>query len=299
VAVSNDLPLKGRVCVVTGATSGIGFITARELARKGASVAAVGRDPARLSESVRQIAALSGNPEVRGFRADLFLQAEVRHLSTELLSAYPQVHVLVNNAGALFSQRATTSEGFERTWALNVVTPFLLTHLLLPRLLDNAPARVVNVSSMAHRGNHLDFEDLQGERHYSGYRAYGRSKLALLLLTFEFARRLGDTRVTVNGLHPGFVASRFGRNNPGGIGSAIHFFSILFGIRPERGARTSIFLASDPSVTDVTGKYFARQHVVASSPASNDTGAAARLWDVLSLQTGIPPDVLSKPISPP
>jgi retinol dehydrogenase 12 len=292
--MSGEPPLNGRVCVVTGATSGIGFVTARELAQRGATVAAVGRDPVRLAEVVKQITAATGNAEIRGFLADLFLQAEVRKLATELAQSYPRIHVLVNNAGALFSKRSVTSEGFERTWALNVVTPFLLTQLLLPRLGENVPARVVNVASAAHRGARLDFEDLQGEHRYRGYRQYSRSKLAILLETYEFARRLAGTGVTVNALHPGFVASRFGQNNPGGVGSAIHVLSVLFGIRPERGARTSIFLASDPSVADVSGKYFARRHATSSSTASHDTAAAARLWDVLSIQTETPPDVLSK-----
>lgn len=292
--MSGTLRLNGRVCVVTGATSGIGFVTARELARMGATVAVVGRDPVRTAEAVKQITGATGNAEVRGFLADLFLQAEVRRLSAELLQSYPRLHVLVNNAGALFSRRSTTSEGFERTWALNVVSPFLLTVLLLPRLRESAPARVVDVASAAHRGGRLDFEDLQGERHYSGYRAYGQSKLAIVLEAYEFARRLAGTHVTVNALHPGFVASRFGQNNPGGVGSVIHVLSILFGIRPERGARTSVFLASDPAVEDVTGKYFAHRRESSSSPASHDTAAGARLWDVLSIQTATPPDALSK-----
>lgn len=287
-------PMTGRVCVVTGATSGIGYVTALELARAGASVAAVGRDANRLAEAVTRIGSAVGNAQVQGFTADLFLQSEVRRLASEIGRAYPQVHVLVNNAGAVFSKRAQTSEGFERTWALNVVTPFLLTHLLLPRLEPSAPARVVNVSSAAHGGVTLNFENLQGEKRYSAFGAYSRSKLAVLLLSYEFARRLADTRVTVNALHPGFVSTGFGKNNPGAFGGVIGFFSFLFGIRPQRGARTTIFLASDPSVENVTGKYFIRSHEVASSPASYDGAAGARLWDVLSLQTGIPTDVLAR-----
>lgn len=292
-------PMNGRVCVVTGATSGIGFVTARELARRGAAVAVVGRDPARTSDAASRITAASGAGDVRTFQADLFLQSDVRRLATELQQAYPRIHVLVNNAGAFFSRRGVTAEGFEHTWALNVVAPFLLTHLLLPALRRSAPARVVNVASAAHRGARLDFEDLQGERHFAGYRAYGRSKLALVLLTYEFARRTTGPPVTFNALHPGFVASRFGQNNPGGVGRVIHVLSALFGIRPERGARTPVFLASDSSVADTTGKYFARRREVASSPASYDTAAAARLWDVLSVQTGLPADILSSVVSPP
>jgi NAD(P)-dependent dehydrogenase (short-subunit alcohol dehydrogenase family) len=293
--MSTPPPLTGRVFVVTGATSGVGFVTARELARAGGAVALVGRDPARMAETLRTITAATPNADVRGFLADLFLQSEVRKLATELLRSYSGLHVLVNNAGGIFTRREVTSEGVERTWALNVVTPFLLTQLLLPHLRESAPSRVVNVASAAHRGVHLDFEDLQGAGHFSGYGAYSRSKLALVLQTYEFARRLSGTRVAVNALHPGFVATRFGRNNPGGMGRLIHLSSLLFGIRPERGARTPIFLASDPSVAELTGKYFARKQPVASSRASYDVAAAERLWDVLSIETGIPPDALSRP----
>jgi NAD(P)-dependent dehydrogenase (short-subunit alcohol dehydrogenase family) len=288
--------MTGRVCVVTGATSGIGFVTARELARLGASVVAVGRDPNRLSDAVTKITSAAPSASVRGLVADLFLEAEVRRLASEIGGLYPRVHVLVNDAGAMFSRRGVTAEGVEQTWALNVVTPFLLTHLLLPRLVASAPARVVNVASAAHRGVTLDFENLQGEKRWAGFRAYSRSKLAVVLLTHEFARRLDGARVTVNTLHPGFVASRFGRNNPGGVGAAIGVFAFLFGISPERGARTVVFLSSDPSVENVSGKYFVRRREVASSPASYDMAAAARLWDVLALQTGIPTDILSRKV---
>lgn len=288
-------PLSGRIFVVTGATSGIGFVTARELARSGGTVLLVGREARRTSDAVSRIGAAVPHADVRGFVADLALQGEVRRLASEIAQSHPKIHVLVNNAGAIFSKRSLTGEGFERTWALNVASPFLLTQLLLPLLTPGAPARVINVASAAHRGVRLDFENLQGERRYSAYGAYSRSKLSLVLLTYEFARRTMGTHVTFNALHPGFVASRFGQNNPGGTGAVIHALAYLFGIRPERGARTSIFLATDPSVTEITGKYFARRHAVASSPASYDIDSGARLWDVLSLQVGIAADVLAKP----
>lgn len=287
-------PQAERVVVVTGATSGIGYVTALELARSGFSVAAVGRDVQRTERTVAAIVAASGNPSVRAFVADLFLRTEVRRLATELLGSYPQLHVLVNNAGAIFARRDVTAEGIERTWALNVVTPFLLTHLLIPRLEACGPARVINVSSAAHRGVRLDFEDLQGRSRYSGLGAYRRSKLALLLLTYEFARQLGERTVTVNSLHPGFVATRFGRNNRGLFGIAFGLASFVGGVRAARGARTTIALASDPALAAVTGKYFHGPHQIRSSPASYDVVAAARLWDVLSLQTGTPTDILNR-----
>lgn len=289
-----ETSMAGRVVVVTGATSGIGLVTARELAREGATVALVGRDPARVAATKEEISRTTGSDRLRAFTADLSLQADVRRLASELRSTLPRVHVLLNNAGAMYSTRAQTSEGFERTWALNVVAPYLLTHLLVSRLEESVPARVVNVASAAHRGAHLDFENLQGERRYSGYRAYARSKLALVLLTYALARRLSGRRVTVNALHPGFVATGFGRNNPGGTGAAIGFIAYLFGLRPVRGARTSIFLASDTSVAETTGQYFVRCRAVASSPASFDTAVGDRLWDVLAVQTGLPPDALTR-----
>ncbi len=289
-----DGPMAGRVVVVTGGTSGIGLVTARELARLGATVGLVGRDAGKVSAAIQSITQATGSRRLTGLTADLSLQAEVRRLATELRSALPQVHVLVNNAGAMYTRREVTSEGFERTWALNVVTPFLLTHLLISRLEDGAPARVVNVASAAHRGARLDFENLQGERQYRGYRAYARSKLALVLLTYAWARRLSGRRVTANALHPGFVATGFGRNNAGGSGATIGVLAYLFGLRPDRGARTSIFLASDPSVRDVTGEYFARSRPVSSSRPSYDTAVGERLWDVLAVQTGIPADALTR-----
>jgi NAD(P)-dependent dehydrogenase (short-subunit alcohol dehydrogenase family) len=287
-------PMAGRVCVVTGATRGIGFVTARELARKGATVVAVGRDPRLTAEVTERIAVSAGNRRVRGKVADLLIQSEVRRLATELRSDYPGLHVLVNNAGAVFAHRELTVDGVERTWALNVVAPFLLTQLLLERLRDGAPARVVNVASASHRGVQLRFDDLGGVRHYSGYGAYSRSKLALILMTYEFARRQNDGRVTFNALHPGLVATQFGRNNPGAYGTAFAALLFVLGIRPNRGARTSVFLASDPSVQRVTGKYFHSNRTVASSRASYDGASGARLWNVLTAQSGISSDVLSR-----
>jgi retinol dehydrogenase-12 len=278
-----------RVCVVTGATSGIGFVTARELARQGATVVVVGHDPRRTLEATERIRREAGSAQVEGITADLSLQREIRTLSTRIQQTYPRVHVLVNNAGAVFAARELTTEGIERTWALNVLAPFLLSTLLLPRLQESAPARIVNVASAAHRGLRLNWDNLQGEQAYSGYRVYGRSKLALLLLTYEFARRTAGSGVTVNALHPGFVATRFAQNNRGAFARAFRILSGLFAIQPERGAQTAIYLASDPSVQSVTGQYFARRRPTTSSPASRDPSSANRLWLTVALQTGVPP----------
>jgi NAD(P)-dependent dehydrogenase (short-subunit alcohol dehydrogenase family) len=216
-AAPNDLT--GRVCVVTGPTSGIGRETARALARLHATLALVARDRERVDALVRDLKAESGNPRIEPFVADLSVLSEVRRVSEEIRQAYPKVHVLVNNAGALFFRREPTREGIERTWALNVLSPFLLTHRLCDRLVDSAPARVVNVASAAHRGGHLRLDDPERKAKYSGYSAYSQSKLALIMWTYELARRLNGTGVTVNALHPGFVATRFGQND-GGIGAA-------------------------------------------------------------------------------
>jgi retinol dehydrogenase-12 len=186
---------------------------------------------------------------------------------------------LVNNAGALFSRRQLSRDDIEMTFALNHLAYFLLTHLLLDPLKASASARIVNVSSEAHRGARLDFADLQGQHSYSGWRAYARSKLANILFTYELARRLEGTGVTANALHPGFVATSFGRNNRNITGL---FFRIaqLAAISPEEGAKTIIHLASSPEVQDITGRYFVKQKAVRSSQVSYDRAAAERLWKV-------------------
>jgi NAD(P)-dependent dehydrogenase (short-subunit alcohol dehydrogenase family) len=282
--------LSGRVCVVTGATSGIGFEAARALARSGATVAVIGRNGSRTDETVRALRAENPSAKVRGYVADLALRSEVRRLSEELLGAYPRIHVLVNNAGALYMRRETTSEGVERTWALNVVAPFLLTYLLGRRLGESAPARIVNVSSGAHLRAHLDLEDPEGARRYRGFQAYSRSKLALILWTYELARRLEGSRVTANALHPGFVATRWALNNPGATGGAIRLFARLFGLSPEAGARTTVYLGSSPEVAAVSGRYFVKSRPVRSSAASYDAGTGQALWTLLCARTGVPPD---------
>ena len=288
-------PITGRTVVVTGASSGIGRETARELAHRGAHVVLAVRSRERAEATVAEIRSELPEARLSYHLADLALLGQVRRLARELEAAYPKVDVLVNNAGAYFSRREVTVEGFERTWALNVLSPFLLTHLLVGRLQASAPARVVNVSSMAHRGYPLNFDNLEGTRNYAGLRRYGQSKLALLLWGYELARRLDGTGVTVNAAHPGFVASGFGRNNPGFTGRFIGGLAFLFGHRPRAGARTVIYLASSPEVEGVTGRYFARQRALRSSPESYDLAASARLWKILSEEVGVPPEAFAHP----
>jgi NAD(P)-dependent dehydrogenase (short-subunit alcohol dehydrogenase family) len=259
----------GRTCVVTGATAGIGLATARELARRGARVVIVGRDPAKC-------AAVAG--EISGADtavADLSSQREVRRLAAELRQRYERIDVLVNNAGAMFSQRRESVDGIEMTFALNHLAYFLLTTTLLDRI----RGRIINVSSHAHERERLDFADLQGRHRYSGPAAYGRSKLANVYFTYELARRLDPMQATVNVLHPGVVASDFGKGNRGMYARGLRAALSRFGISNEEGAETSVYLATSPDVTDTTGKYFDRSRERRSSPISYDVEAARRLWD--------------------
>lgn len=281
------------VYVVTGGSSGIGRAVAAGLCARPGTVVVVGRDSVRTASAVSALRDRGGPAGVESLVADLSRLAEVHRLADELLERFPQLDVLVNNAGAYFARREETEEGHERTWALNVLAPFLLIHRLAPRLGADAPARVVNVASAAHEGYHLDLEDLEGRHHYRGFRQYGRSKLALVLLSYEFAERLASARVTVNALHPGFVRTGFAQNNAGGIALGIRMAVRLFGIGPARGARTPLFLATSPEVASTTGAYFVRERAVRSSSPSYDRSTRARLWDECAKATGIPGDALA------
>ncbi|HXW67945.1 MAG TPA: SDR family oxidoreductase [Thermoplasmata archaeon] len=269
----------GQVAVVTGATSGIGREIARRLAADGYTVVVVGRGEPRAAATAAAIARETGNPRVESVGVtDLARPGDVRRLAATLLAKYPRIHVLVNNAGAFFRRREVTAEGLERTFALNVLAPFLLTSLLEDRLKESAPARVVNMASDAHLRQKLDLSDLQSGRAYAGFRAYGVSKLELILLTREFARRLAGTGVSVNAVHPGFVASGFGKNNGGGTKIAITVLGWLFAKSVRRGAVTPVLVAEDPSLASVSGEYFANERVVPGDPASRDPEAGGRLF---------------------
>lgn len=279
----------GRVAVVTGATSGIGKEVARGLAAWGARTVVVGRGEERSARIAHEIAVETKNASVESVGVeDLARTSEVRRLAATLLERYPRLDVLVNNAGAVYVRRDVSAEGIERTFALNVLAPFLLTSLLVPSLVAAAPSRVVNVSSAAHRGATVDFADLEMARHYHGFRAYSRSKLELLLLTREFGRRLRGTGVSVNAVHPGFVHSGFGQNNRGAFAGAIWVFGAAFGRRPARGAETPLFVATSPSLDGTSGEYFSNCAPRSGSPASRDAGAARRLYRVCLERTGAP-----------
>jgi len=269
--------MAGRTVLVTGGTGGIGKATATGLAARGACVAITGRDRERAESAAADIRA-EGGPPVDVFVADMSVQAEVRRLAAEVLAAVDRLDVLVNNVGGFWNSRHVTADGLERTFALNHLAPFLLTHLLVDRLVESAPARVVTVSSDAHRLGRIDFDDLQGERSWSGQTAYNQSKLANVLFTYELARRLEGTSVTAAALHPGVVNTSFGAEDPRGIQRVLLPLMRPFMKSPARGAATSIHLASAPELERVTGRYFVNSKPKKSSDASNDGATAARLW---------------------
>jgi len=273
------MTMRGKICLITGGTNGIGKSTAQELARMGATVVIVGRNAQKTSQVVEEIRAATGNQNVDSLLADLSSQQEIRHLASEFRSKYSRLDVLLNNAGAVFMERQSSVDGIEMTLAVNHLASFLLTNLLLDTIKASAPARIVNVSSNAHKRARIDFDNLQGERSYSSG-AYGNSKLANILFTIELARRLEGTGVTVNALHPGFVNTGFGKNNSGFLFRILGAVVPLIARSPEQGAETSIYLASSPDVQNVTGEYFVDSKVAQAAPQASDTAVARKLWDV-------------------
>ena len=274
-------PLASKTVLVTGGTGGIGKATALGLAGMGARVVITGRDATRAGAAAREIRTAGGG-QVDVFVGDLSSQREVRRLAGEVLERLARIDVLVNNVGGYWNTRHTTVDGLEHTFALNHLAPFLLTNLLLDRLTQGTSGRVVTVSSNAHKTGHIDFDDLQGARSYSGSRAYSQSKLANVLFTCELARRLQRTSVTANALHPGVVGTSFGAEDPGRVGRVFVPFLRPFMKTVAEGAALSIRLASAPDLEHVSGCFFAnpRTHVILKSRRSYDTAVAARLWDV-------------------
>ena len=278
--------MSGRVSLVTGATSGIGKAAAEELAKLGATVVVVGRNDQKCATTMEQIGRTTGSSSIEYLLADLSSQSEVRRLAQEFEAKYSSLDVLINNAGAIMLSRRYSVDNIEMTFALNHLAYFLLTNLLTDRLMASPAARVVNVSSGAHKGAQIDFDDLQGGRRYNGLRAYGSSKLANLLFTYELARRLKGTSATANALHPGLVATNLLANN-GRIGALLKLLLGLKGTSPQKGAQTVVYLAGSPEVTGVTGQYYVGQKAVQSSRASYDTAAARRLWEVSAELTAL------------
>ena len=272
--------MQGKICIVTGANSGIGKATSLGLAQMGATIVMVCRDRAKGEEAQKQIKTKSGNDAVDLMLADLSSQESIRQLVENFQQHYEQLHVLINNAGVVNLSRRETGDGSEMMFSVNYLAPFLLTNLLLDKLKASTPARIVNVSSDSHQSGYIKMDDLQSVKKYRFMRAYGQSKLALILFTYELSRRLQGTGVTVNCLHPGFTATKIGQNGIGPVGRSIIklIFSNL-GISSEEGAKTSIYLASSPEIEGVTGKYFVKSIPIRSAPISYDETLQRQLWE--------------------
>jgi retinol dehydrogenase 12 len=280
------LDLEGKTCVITGATSGIGEVAAERLAAMGARLILIARDQARGEATLRRLRARAPGAAHRVHYADLMRVAEVKRVAVEIAAQERRIDILVNNAGAIFSFRRLTAEGLERTFALNHMAYFVLSYGLRESLFAAAPARVVNTASAAHQSAKLDFEDLQFARAYNGVSAYQRSKLCNILFTRELSRQWAGTGVTVNCLHPGFVASRFGKES-GGLLPLVLRAAQLFAISSEEGAETLVYLASSPEVADVGGGYFFKCRAIAPAPQAEDDNAARRLWQESAKLAGI------------
>jgi NAD(P)-dependent dehydrogenase (short-subunit alcohol dehydrogenase family) len=270
--------MQGKVVVITGATSGLGRIAATRLAQMGARLVLVARDHARADKTLAALREAGPSQPHTTYLADLSLMADVKRVGAEIAAAEPRIDVLINNAGSLFSSRQVTTEGLERTFATNHMAYFILTQMLLPSLKAAGRARIVNTASGAHRGNRLDFDDLQSTRGYRAQTVYGRTKLCNILFTRELAKRLAGTGITANCPHPGFVATGLGQRD-NGLVNAIIWIVFRFASKPEPGAETIVYLASDPDVADVSGEYFYGCELARPSTEARDTATAQRLWE--------------------
>lgn len=272
--------LQEKTALVTGGTRGIGYETARGLASDGATIILVGRNAASGADAVTRLQKETGNTKIAFVQADLSSFAEVRRLAEHVSTHYSQLHILVNNAGGVSAQRKVTTDGLETTLVANALAPFLLTNLLLPLLKASAPSRIINVNSVQHRSGHINFEDLQSEKDYDMMHAYQQAKLANLLFTYELARRLKGTHVTVNAADPGgTMAGTKAIPLPLVVRLILPLFS--YWLTPKHAAQSSIYLASSAKIEGLTGKYVNfRKKIVPSSPASYDQATAERLWNV-------------------
>jgi len=279
--------LEGKVCVMTGATSGIGEVAAEALARQGARLVLIARDEARGEATLARLRAIAPAAAHRVHYADLARIAEMKRVATEIAAAEPRIDLLVNNAGALFTTREVTADGLEKHFAVNHVAYFVITLMLRERLVAAAPARVVSTASGAHYGARLDLDDLQYANGYRGFQAYQRSKLYNVMWTRELARRWAGTGVTVNCFHPGFVATRYGDNAGGLLAFGVRVGKKLVAISPEKGARTLVYLATSPEVAGITGGYFTRCALKTPSETAQNDAAARRLWDETARLAGM------------
>jgi len=276
------MSMEGKICIITGANSGIGKVTAIGLAKMNATIIMMCRSKERGEEAQKEIIELTGNKKVDLFLCDLSSQESIRKFVSEFKSKYQKLHVLINNAGVMLSKRIVSVDGLEMNFAVNYLAPFLLTNLLLDVLKKSAPSRIINVSSAAHRMAKIDFDDLQSEKmKYRLFKIYGASKLALMLFSYELSRKLEGTSVTVNTLHPGVVNTNLGQDQS----SFSKGFAKLFFKKPEKGAETSIYLASSQEVEGITGKYFAKKQQKQSSEESYNEDYAERLWELSTEMT--------------
>ena len=279
--------MTGRVCLVTGATNGIGRAAAQALAARGASVLVHGRDRHKAEAMVRDIVEATGNHGVEPIVADFSELDQVRRMAAEFSARHKELHVLLNNAGLFALHRRTTHDGFEAHFGVNHLAPFLLTNLLLDTLKSSAPARIVTVASAVHNRGRIDLDDLQAVRGYRGFRAYSTSKLANILFTTELARRLDGTGVTANALHPGVVATGLVAGGSTGLMALGWRLAKNFLISPEKGARTSIYLAESSDVEEISGRYFDNCREAPTAAAARDADAAVRLWKVSAGLAGL------------
>jgi NAD(P)-dependent dehydrogenase (short-subunit alcohol dehydrogenase family) len=281
-----DFAMKDKVVVVTGATSGIGEVAADRLAQKGARIVFVARDRERGEAARKHFRAIAGQSDHTVHYADLTKLADQKRVAKEIADSEPQIDVLINNAGAMFGSRQVTEDGLEKTFALNHMSYFTVTNILLDRLKATPGARIVSTASGAHVGNKLNFDDLQSEKSYSPFAVYGRSKLMNILFTRELAKRLAGTGVTANCLHPGFVGTRFG-DESGGLMSWVIKLGKNFALTPEQGAETIIYLASSDDVAGKSGGYYDKKQLPAPSRAAQSDADAKRLWDISAKIAGM------------
>ena len=276
---SETWDIRDKLCVVTGATNGIGRQTAQELAGQGARVVVVARNRTKGEDTIRAIAESTERSDAELLLCDFASQRAIRQAAREALSRFPAIHVLVNNAAVVNVKREVTEDGLEAMFAVNHLGYFLFTTLLLDRLVASAPARVVNVASDAHRFAEIDFEDLQSEKQYGTFRTYGQSKGCNILFNLELAKRLADSGVTANALHPGGISTGLGANN-GPLLRVVQKVAMLFMKPPEEGADTPVYLAASPDVQGVSGGYFFKREPHESTEQTRDPALAARLWAV-------------------
>lgn len=269
-----------RICLLTGATAGIGKAAATNLAAQGYEMVLTGRNPGKLADTVKEIREKTGSDSVHGLVADFADLGQVRQLAKQIQETFPRLDILINNAGAYFNRRQRTPYGVEKTLLVNHMAPFLLTNLLLDQLYRSQSARIINVASNAHQHAQLDIDDLNFDRFYFGFGAYGRSKLANVLFTYELARRLTGEPITVNALHPGRVGTDIFKTDFSIFGGPLKWLVERVSLTPEQGADNTVYLATHPDVEGITGKYFVKRDAVPSSPLSYDKDLARRLWEV-------------------